>query len=62
MPKKESPKMIDKSILNATREAVETAIELSKEGLQATWEGRVKKLASIERWEEAASNQAACNH
>ena len=62
MPKKESPRVINKSILSATRDAVETAIELSKEGLQATWEGRVKKIATIERWEEATSDQAACNH
>ena len=35
-----------------TRDAVESAIDLSKEGGEATWEQQVKRSKRITRWTE----------
>lgn len=59
MPKNSSSTII-KKIARDTRNAVETAIDLSKESLRGTWEGRVKKIQTpIQRWVESEFHRPA---
>lgn len=51
MDNKHAIQSIRKSAATSTRDAVETAIDLAKEGLYDTWAGRIKKsLAKIPHW------------
>jgi hypothetical protein len=54
MTKKEQAK------LNDTRHVVETAIDMSKDGVRVTWERRIRGTEEpIRRWKETKSEQTA---
>lgn len=46
---------LEKEKSDSTREAVETAIDLSKDPHGGTWEKQVKKLRPLKRWESTDS-------
>jgi hypothetical protein len=58
MPNKRTPKTQRRTMLNDTRNAVETSIEQSKKGMKNLWEDKIEGVGiSIRQWIEIPTSQ-----